>query len=434
LSRAQDTLPPGRRRESSKRTITRLRRVRVGILTQYYPPEIGAPQSRLSELAARLTVLGHETVVLTALPNYPQGRIYPGYRRFFVREQRGGVTVLRTPIWPTKSVALIPRTASYLSFVVSSLLFGAARLPRIDVLITESPPLPLGVTGFLLSRLKRARWVFNVSDLWPQTAIALGSLGDGRLTRLAYRLEAFCYRRATAVSCQSREIEESINERFPGVRTISFANGTDTDSFSPARRSETFWQDLIGDDRPVAVYAGLHGACQGLDQLIEAAERIQDDHLRLVLVGDGPEKEALVDSSSRRHLRNITFLEPQPKEAMPTLLASADIAVVALRTRLRGAVPSKLYEAMASGLPVVLVAEGEPAEILQSTNAGIAVDPGDIEGIADALRQLAASESEREELGTAARAAAVERFDRRPILDRFIDELKRLSVTRSAAP
>ena len=400
--------------------------MRIGILTQYYPPEMGAPQARLSELAARLAELGHETVVLTALPNYPQGRIYQGYRRLFVRERQGDVSVLRTPIWPTKSVSLIPRTASYVSFALSSLAIGALRLPRVDVLITESPPLPLGLTGFLLSRLKRARWVFNVSDLWPETAIALGSLGDGRLTRLEYWLEAFCYRRASAGSCQSREIEQSINERFPRVLTISFVNGTDTDRFSPARRSETFWRDLVGDGRSVAVYAGLHGACQGLDQLIDAAERLQDDRLRLVFVGDGPEKEALIESSERRRLANVTFLEPQPKDAIPALLASADIALVPLRTRLKGAVPSKLYEAMASGLPVVLVAEGEPAEIVRSTNAGITVAPGDIEGLVAALQRLAGSEGEREELGAAAREAAVEQFDRRPILDRFIDALARL--------
>jgi glycosyltransferase involved in cell wall biosynthesis len=381
-----------------------------------------------------LTELGHETIVLTALPNYPQGRIYPGYRGFLVREQHGGVTVLRTSIWPTKSVALIPRTASYLSFVASSLLAGAVRLPRLDVLITESPPLPLGVSGFVLSRLKRARWVFNVSDLWPQTAIAVGSLSNARLAELAYRLEAFCYRRASAVSCQSQEIEASINERYPRVRTISFVNGTDTARFSPGRRSEAFWQELVGDDHPVAIYAGLHGACQGLDQLIDAAERLQDDPVRLVLVGDGPEKEALVDSSRRRRLRHVTFLEPQPKEAMPALLASADIAVVLLRTRLPGAVPSKLYEAMASGLPVVLVAEGEPAEIVRSAKAGIAVKPGDIEGLAAALRRLADSEDERAQFGAAGRAAAAERFDRRPIIDRFIEGLALLVSHQTRRP
>jgi len=408
--------------------------MRIGILTQYYPPEVGAAQARLSELAGRLTELGHEAIVLTALPNYPQGRIFPGYGGILVREQRDGVTVLRTSIWPTKKVTLIPRTASYLSFALSSLLVGAFRLPRLDVLITESPPLPLGVSGFLLSRLKRARWVFNVSDLWPETAIAVGSLRNPRLAKLAYRLEAFCYRRASAVSCQSQEIETSINERFPRVRTLPFANGTNTDRFSPAHRSETFWQDIGGVDRPVAVYGGLHGACQGLDQLIDAAERLEDDRLRIVLVGDGPEKEALVESATRRAIRQVTFLEPQPKEVMPSLLASADIALVVLRTRLPGAVPSKLYEAMASGLPVVLVAEGEPAEIVRSAKAGIAVRPGDIEGLAAALRRLAESQDERAQFGAAGRVAATERFDRRPIVDRFIEGLTSLVTHQTRRP
>jgi colanic acid biosynthesis glycosyl transferase WcaI len=400
--------------------------MRVGILTQYYPPEVGAPQGRLSELAARLMELGHEVVVLTALPNYPQGRVYPGYRRrFAINETRGEVAVVRTWIWPTKSTALIPRMASYLSFGASSLLVGASRLPRLDVLITESPPLTLGATGFALSRVKRARWVFNVSDLWPDTAVVLGALRDGWLTRLAYRFEAFCYRHAWRVSGQSQEIILSINRRFPSVHTIPFFNGVNTERFSPDHRSETVWRERIGGGGKIALYAGLHGVCQGLEQVLEAAERVQDADLHIVLVGDGPEKEALKDDARRRGLRNVTFLDPQPKEAMPALLASADIAVVSLKTRIPGAVPSKLYEAMASGLPVVLVAEGEPAEILRSAQAGVVVKPGDVGGLAQALRQLAGSDGERARLGAAGKAAAIERFDRRPLCDRFIEALER---------
>src|SRR5438034_4069535 len=399
--------------------------MRVGILSQYYPPEMGAPQARLSQLAARLTERGHEVVVLTALPNYPQGRIFPGYRRAVVRERHGGVSVIRTWIWPTKSAALRPRMASYLSFAASSLLVGALRLPRLDVLITESPPLVLGASGLVLSRLKRARWVFNVSDLWPETAVALGAVHDGLLLRLAYKLEAFCYRHAWCVSCQSRGIEDGVNRRFPKVRTVSFLNGADTERFSPGFRSETVWDDLGVESRPIAVYAGLHGVGQGLDQLLAAAEKLRDEQLSFVLIGDGPEKAMLVDAARRRGLRNVTFLEPQPREAIPALLASADIAVVALKGDIPGAVPSKLYEAMASGLPVVLVATGEPADILASAQAGVAVEPGDIDGLAEALRRLSNSKEKRVRLGAAGRVAAVERFDRRPLSDQFIEALER---------
>ena len=399
--------------------------MRVGILTQYYPPETGAPQERLSELAARLTELGHEVIVVTALPNYPQGRVYPGYRRLVVRENRGEVAVLRTWIWPTKSTAPIARVASHLSFGASSLVVGASRLPRLDVLVTESPPLTLGATGFALSRLKRARWVFNVSDLWPETAVVLGALRDGRLKRLAYGLEAFCYRHAWRVSGQSQEIVESIRRRFPNVQTIPFFNGVNTERFSPDHRSESVRRELGADGAKIAMYAGLHGVSQGLEQLLAAAERLQDDDLHLVLVGDGSEKAALVDDAHRRGLTNLTFLEPRPKKEMPALLASADIALVSLKTRIPGAVPSKLYEAMATGLPVVLVADGEPADILRSTKAGIVVEPGDIDGLAGALRRLARSDEERARFGAAGRSAAIERFERGPFCDRFIEAIER---------
>jgi glycosyltransferase involved in cell wall biosynthesis len=398
--------------------------MRVGILTQYYPPEMGAPQARLSELATRLREHGHDVVVLSAMPNYPRGRVYPGYRGFVVQEEENGVGVVRAWIWPTTSTALIPRTASYLSFVASSFLVGSRRLPKLDVLITESPPLLLGISGFLLSRLKRARWVFNVSDLWPESAVVLGVLGEGAATRLAYRLEAFCYRRAWRVSCQSREIRASIDRRFPEVQTLPFFNGVDVERFSPDRRSDEVRRELGGNARSLALYAGLHGIAQGLDQLLAAAAKLEDEDLQLVLIGDGPEKTALLEEAKARQLRNVTFLPPQPRDAMSTLLASADIAVVPLKMRIPGAVPSKLYEAMASGLPVVLAAEGEAAEIVQSGRSGIVVTPGDVDGLANALRRLARSADERLRLGAAGRAMAVERFQRRRLSDDFIQALK----------
>jgi colanic acid biosynthesis glycosyl transferase WcaI len=398
--------------------------MRVGILTQYYVPEMGAVPGRLSELAGRLTERGHEVVVLCAMPNYPQGRIFPGYRGLTSREERDGIGVVRSWIWPTLSTSVIPRVLSYLSFVATSAVVGSRRLPRLDVLITESPPLLLGISGFLLSRLKKARWVFNVSDLWPESAVVLGVLGDGASTKLAYKLEAFCYRRAWRVSCQSREIRASVDRRFPEVGTLAFFNGVDTDRFDPVHRSEGVKREMASGVECVALYAGLHGIAQGLDQLLAAGERLRAEDLNLVLVGDGPVKAALLEEAKARRLDNVTFLPPHARQDMPRLLASADIAVVPLKTRIPGAVPSKLYEAMASGLPVVLVAEGEAAEIVRATECGIVVTPGDVDGLADALQRLASSPDERLRLGAAGRAAALEQFDRRRLCDDFIQALE----------
>lgn len=394
------------------------------IHTQYYPPETGAPQARLSELAEGLVQHGHEVSVLTAIPNYPTGRFYPGYAGFLRRERINDVRVTHSWMYPTKKVGMLPRLSSYFSFVFSSLFSGAALLPRADFLLTESPPLFLGMAGYLLSRMKRARWIFNVSDLWPESAVRLGVVGDGLSLTMAESLEAFCYRKAWLVTGQSREILQGVQERTPCARTYHFSNGVDVSRFSPELRSETLHRDLGDGAECVAVYAGLHGIAQGLDQILEAAERLQHlrGRLKIVFIGDGPEKEQLVERSRGLHM--LKFLPPRLKKEVPELLASADIALVPLKKYIPGAVPSKIYESMASGLPVVLVADGEAAKILAEAGAGIAVPPGSVDGIAEALDRLTRDAVLRRELGENGRAAAGDRFDRRRIIRSFLGFLE----------
>ncbi|HET6272575.1 MAG TPA: glycosyltransferase family 4 protein, partial [Bacteroidota bacterium] len=171
--------------------------MKIVFLTQYYPPEIGAPQNRLSELAMRFARRGHDVVVLTAMPNYPKGEIYPGYGGLYRKETRDGVKVIRTFIYPTQRADYLHRLANYFSFVLSSAVFGSFFLPRTDYLLVESPPLFLGMSGFWLSRLKGSCMIFNVSDLWPESATRLGILRpDGMAYRSSAWLEGFCYRRA----------------------------------------------------------------------------------------------------------------------------------------------------------------------------------------------------------------------------------------------
>lgn len=403
--------------------------MRFAILSQYYPPEMGAPQGRLSELAGRFVERGHEVRVLTALPNYPRGKVFPGYRGLVRRETLAGAKVLRAPLYPSKSPRIARRLASYLSFATSSALLGTLALPRIDALLTESPPLFLGPTGWWLSRIKRARWIFNVSDLWPEGAVDLGLVKDGPALRAARALEAFCYRKAHLVTGQSRSILANIEARFPEVRTHHLSNGVDTRRFTPQTDRETIAAARRRFGLPaegvIALYAGLHGVFQGLDQLLAAAERLAGvEALELVLVGDGPEKESLVARARERGLSNVRFLDPLPRDAMPDLLASADISLACLKTKIVGAVPSKIYEAMGAARPLLLVAEGESVEIVEETNCGLCVAPGDLDRLTETLRRLAADATLRRTLGENGRKAAEERFDRRAIADHFIDLLE----------
>lgn len=407
--------------------------MKFGILTQYYPPEIGAPQRRLSRLAQRMAKQGHEIHVLTAMPNYPAGKVFPGYGGLWRREQLDGVDVLRAAIYPSKSVSLVPRLANYFSFVASSAVVGAAMLPRLDYLMTESPPLFLGISGWLLHKACGARWIFNVSDLWPESAVRLGVVGDGPALRVAYGLEARCYRSAWLVTAQSREIAASVETRFPGVPTYHLPNGVDSSVFTPENRDQKTreWLGARSNKDCVAVYAGLHGIAQGLDQVLRAADRLRGvAGLSIVFIGDGPEKRRLREMAASMQLGNVRFEEAVEGERMPAIMASADISIIPLKGALPGAVPSKVYEAMASGAAVMMVADGEPAAIVRGSGAGLVSGFDDPEALASGLRRLASDHALRRTLGDGGRKAAAETYDYRMSADRFIRHLE--ENTRSA--
>jgi len=404
--------------------------VKLAILTQYYPPEVGAPQARLAELAAHFTRRGHSVTVLTAMPNYPAGVIHEGYGGVWRRERHDGAEVIRTFIYPTQRADYARRLANYFSFVLSSATLGSVLLSRPDYLLVESPPLFLGMAGYWLSRLKRTRLIFNVSDLWPETALHLGVLREGSTAhRASARLEAFFYERAWLVTGQSRGILQSIADRFPHCPAFHLSNGVDTTLFAPDRYTSAARATLRADGRCVALYAGLHGLAQGLDQVLGAAELLRDDHrAKFALVGEGPEKGMLVRRATELGLSNLEFFPSRPKAEIPSLVAAADVVLVTLKTHIPGAVPSKLYEAMASGKPVVLVATGEPAEIVREHGAGIVVAPGDVAGLAQAVRTLCGDPELRHELGRNGRAAVEVHYDREKIIGRFMRHLERAAV------
>jgi len=392
--------------------------VKIVFLTQYYPPEIGAAPNRNAQLAGHFAKAGHDVLVLTAMPNYPGGKIFAGYGGVFRRERLDGIDVIRTYIYPTQSASFLKRLTNYFSFVLSSAVVGAALLPRADYLVVESPPLFLGLSGFVLSRLKRMRMIFNVADLWPETAVRLGVLQpQGLAYAVSSRLEAFCYRHAWLVTGQSRSIVADIERRFPGVPTYLLSNGVETARFSTLESGDP---GLRAGSDCVALYAGLHGLAQGLEQVVEVARRLDGrSRCRFVLVGDGPDKAALEELARREAVANVVFLPSRPASDMPALLAAGDMILVPLKVFIPGAVPSKLYEAMASGRPIVLVAHGEAADLVREHRAGIVVAPGDIDGFAEAVLALERDPDLRRELGENGRRAAEGPFNRATIAKDF---------------
>jgi glycosyltransferase involved in cell wall biosynthesis len=396
------------------------------IHTQYYPPEMGAPQVRLADLAHRLKLLGHQVQVLTAFPSYPHGRIFAGYNGIYKKEEHNGILIHRTLIIPSNRSSMFHRLISYLSFCLSSLIVGVLRIGKIDVIITESPPLFLAITGWLLAKFKGARFIMNVSDLWPDSAKHIGMLEDTSLTyKIMRSIVHFAYRRAWLVTGQSREIISEITRQVPEVKAYHLSNGVDPEIFSPRRKNETLRKRYLKDGELGFVYAGLHGLFQGLDQIITLAEHMKGWKVRFLFFGDGPQKELLMATSAARRLENVDFYSALPHREIPAILASMDVAVIPLKAKIVGAVPSKIYEAMASGIPILLVADGEARDIVKRSNSGLVVSPGDFASLIYAANQLVADARVRKTLGRAGRKAAMSTYNRVDILQKYVTELRR---------
>jgi glycosyltransferase involved in cell wall biosynthesis len=406
-------------------------RPRLCILTQYFPPEMGAPQARLSELGERLIDRGWQVEALTALPNYPTGRIFDQYDPTGPHiDHVGRIHCVRVPLYTAKQ-GFLKRLRCYFSFVRGAKRHGPKLCHRPDLIFVESPPLFISYAARYLARRWKCPYVFNVSDLWPESAIRMGVVKAGLATRMAERLELKSYRQAAGVTGQSEEIIGSIRDRCPSVVTQVITNGVDPDRFGP-RHADHVARELLGDEEgPIFIFAGLLGLAQGLDQIVDLAKSLDDKVPgRFVLVGDGPARDGLEKRVKDESITRVRIIPAQPRERIPALLAAADIAVISLGMSIPGAVPSKIYEAMASSLPILLVADGEPARRIERAGCGVVVSPGNRQSLMDAFRLLVSDVSLRRELGRRGREAAETVYDRDEIAD-VLDEFLRSRLTAS---
>ena len=387
--------------------------LRILFLTQNFPPEMGAKAARLFELARRLAARGHDVRVITALPNYPTGKVFPEFRgRVRVEECMEGVQVVRTWLKPSNAAQPIRRLASYLTFVASSLLFGVRGMGRRDIVFVESPPLFLVLAGVLMGRIAKARIVMNVSDIWPETALRAGVATRGLPLMLMERLERFGYESSDLVTATTRRAGESIAGRFPQVATAVIPGGTDLELFRPERRSERIRESLgLGKGDFLVGYCGLHGLFQGLEVVVGAAQKLRGNpRIKFVLAGDGPTKKTLVELAAAARLENVVFLAPLPRAEVGELVASFDVALVPLAAELPGTMPSKVYETLACGVPLI-VSEGCDAASLVTDHAlGRAVRPRDVDALADAIIDLLGDSAERRRIRGEARRMS-KRYD-----------------------
>ena len=400
--------------------------MRFLILTQYYAPEIGATQVRLGAVARTLRSLGHDVEVLTALPNYPAGEIFPAYRgTVYAKEEINGITVHRVWIYPATGSGL-ERLANYFSFVFLSWL-PLLRARRPDYIWVDSPPLFISITGYFFAKLVGAKMIFTVADLWPASVEEMGIVTNKLILNLAKKLEEWTYRSSYRITAVTDGIYERLKQRgIPAAKLLKLVNGVDAQLFHPRPADEELLEKLHLRGKKVILYAGGLGYAQGLDTVIDAAALLAPHpEIVFVFIGAGPEKNRLQARVSQEGLTNVRFLEQASLEYVARLysLALAGLTILKDLPLFRGARPSKMLPAMAAGVPVIYSGAGEGADLVSRAQAGLVVRPEDPAALAQTVLHLARNPEIAGELGRNGRAFAEQHLSWSAIINDWLRQL-----------
>jgi colanic acid biosynthesis glycosyl transferase WcaI len=393
--------------------------MRIIYLSQYFPPEVGATQTRAYEMACGLVRAGHRVTMIAEIPNHPHGVIPPEYRgKFYERTDLDGIDVIRVWVKASPVKTFRNRMAFYFSFMFNAVLAGLfiAR-ERYDLLYASSPPLFVGGAALMVSCLRRIPLVLEVRDLWPESAVQLGELSHPRAIRLATWLEETCYRRARHIVVATQGIHDRLVERGCSANKLTvIPNGANTQLYTPQPINQTLRRQLdIASDQFVVIYTGLHGLAHGLETVIQVADQLRNrPDILFLFVGDGPRKAALVQLAQEMCLPNVRFHDAVPESELPDYIALADVG---LDTRRRigisqGTLPVKMFSYMACGRPVLLSIEGEAVQLLNHAQAGLAVPPETPEALAQAILNLQAAPDARVAFGRNGRRVVEARYSR----------------------
>jgi len=379
--------------------------VKIVILTQYFPPEVGAPQNRLSELAVRLKNKGADVTILTAMPNYPQMEIHPEYKsRFYMKDALKDMLIHRCWIYCSKSKSIFKRLLNYFSFVFSSFFIGWFKLEKADFIFCESPPLFLGISAFLLAKIKGAKLIFNVSDLWPESAEKLGLVTSKFFLKSATKLEEFLYRKSFIVTGQTQGIVRNISGRFPEKKVFWLKNGVDISSHN-AETIPSDWRNAqrFSNNDILFMYGGILGHAQRLEVILYAAEKLlTSSNIKFIIMGSGPEKEKLLSIKEEKKLSNVYFYNTVSKNELLTVVKSVDAAIIPLRKLdlFKGAIPSKIFEYCAMRKPILLGVDGEARELfINDGQCGLFFEPENAGNLAEKILELSSNRILCEELG-----------------------------------
>ena len=400
-------------------------------LTDNFPPEGNAPATRTFEHAREWVDKGHKVTVITCAPNFPEGKVFEGYKNKWLSKQKiEGINVWRVKTYISANEGFIKRTIDFISFMLSSLFFGLFTR-KIDVVIGTSPQFFTVISAWALAKFKRVPFVFELRDIWPASITAVGAMKGSWVIKALEKLELFLYLQADLIISVTNSFKAELQNRGVSADKIKVVlNGVDLSKYKPLpEKDKAFAEEFQLQGKFVAGYVGTHGLAHALDSIIEAAELLKaEDDIRIVFAGGGADRARLEKLVEARDLSNVVMIPKQPKEKMQKVWSVCDVSLVSLRDTplFSTVIPSKIFESMAMGLPIIIsVPEGESTQMIRNQKAGLVISPENPNRLAEALLNIKNDKNFYRELANNSRLAA-SNFNRKTVAIEMLSHIKKL--------
>ena len=400
-------------------------------LTDNFPPEGNAPATRTYEHAVEWVKLGHKVTVITCAPNFPEGRVFEGFKNsFYSRSTMDGIDLVRVKTFISSNEGFVLRILDFVSFMFSSFFAGLFQR-KVDIVLATSPQFFTAVSGWALSAIKRKKFVFELRDIWPASITAVGAMKDSLAIKLLEKLELFLYRRSDSIISVTKSFKKELIERgINGDKISVVLNGVDLTKYQSTQSKDTkFAKQYQLENKFVVGYIGTHGLAHALEHVIDAAEHLKAyDSVRFIFAGGGAVRDKLIELVEQKQLTNVVFIPRQPKENMPAIWSLCDVSLVSLRDTalFKTVIPSKIFESMGMGLPILAsIPVGEASEIIETANAGIICTPENGKNLADNVLKLLNSKKFLSELHLNSSRAAVQ-FDRKAMASSMLEILTKI--------
>jgi len=410
--------------------------VHILFLTDNFPPEVNAPASRTFEHCREWVKKGHRVTVITCAPNFPKGKVFDGYQnKAFQRETIEGIEVVRVWSYITANEGFVRRILDYLSFMASAVV-ASPRVRGVDVVIGTSPQFFTACAAYIVSRMKRIPFVFELRDLWPESIKAVGAMKNEFAIRMLERLEMFLYRKAARIVSVTESFKKVLVRRgIDGNKIEVITNGVGVAQFKPRPKDPQLTKQLGLEGKFVAGYIGTHGMAHALETLVQAANQLRGQDIAFIFLGDGARKQVLRDMATQMQLDNVVFIDSVSKADVPRYWSLLDVSIIHLRkTELfTTVIPSKLFECMGMGIPVLHGVEGESADIVRKESVGIPFEPEGVEQLCTALQLLKSDPAKLAAFGKECLRAAGN-YDRTTLALRMLKVLEDTAACRTTGP